>query len=108
MSFIRFVFFLASLVHVGCSSPTLYLAAHSPQGTQYLGKISTSQVTHVQEWLKPDGKTTPVKLCYQGQDSRAMYILATHEGYSEVLTFEKAFSGPEFAISGMELSPEWR
>jgi hypothetical protein len=108
MSFFRTLFALAALLFAGCSSPSLYLTVHSPKGTQYLGKMNKTQSTQVQNWLLPKGEASTLELRYKGEDARAIYILAATGASSEVLEFEKDFVGPEFTLSGMEITSEWR
>lgn len=92
----------------GCAGKSLYLTAHSPKGTSYLGKFSATSPERVRQWLSPDSSLEMVHLTYAGEDRQQVYLRVEGTSATEIIAFSKSAESPSFALSGMELSAEWR
>jgi hypothetical protein len=101
---------LAALVSTatGCAGKALYLTAHSPKGTSYLGKFTPGSSERVRHWLSPDSSLEMIRLTYAGADDKHVYLRVEGSSTHEVLLVPKSSESTSFALSGMELSAEWR
>lgn len=92
----------------GCSGKSLYLTAHSPKGTSYLGKFGCGSYKNLQGWLAADRSLAPAQLTYSGEDRDWVYLSLKGKEEVEVIPFSKSSESLGFTLSGMELSAEWK
>lgn len=92
----------------GCAGKDLYLTAHSPKGVTYLGKFGPGSSEQVRHWLTPNASLETIRLSYAGEDKGYVYLRVEDSTPPEILLFPKSPESLSFALSGMELSAEWR
>jgi hypothetical protein len=101
-------YLLMGIFLAGCASnKSLHITSHGPKGASYVGKINQVSPALISSWLTSDQTVHSAVLTYAGEDRHWVYLRA-ESGTTEELSFRKSAESNDFAVSGMELSAEWR